>query len=95
MTKLLEDQTGARVFGSDGTEAGVVSALYSSGEATGVEFLLVRWAGRGEEALVPVDEVAAVEDRGVVLRTSTGSYGDLPAFDPARNPLLHRIAPSG
>ena len=91
MSKRLEDQTGARVYGSDGTPAGEVGGLYASGDATGVEFLLVRWRGRGEDALVPVEEVQTIDDRGVILRTSTASYADLAAFDPADNPILRRI----
>jgi hypothetical protein len=92
MPKLLEDlQAGTAVRDSSGACIGEVRAVYASGEARGAEFLLVFWTARGEEALVPADEAAHVGDDGVTLRQSAAMYEDRPAFDPAKNPLLHRL----
>jgi hypothetical protein len=32
-----------------------------------------------------------VGEDGVTLRQSADAYADRPAFDPAKNPLLHRL----
>lgn len=92
MPRLLEElQPGAPVRDTNGSQIGEVRAVYGSGNARGAEFLLVFWTSRGEEALVPADEAMSVGDEGVTLRQSAASYEDRPAFDPAANPLLHRL----
>jgi uncharacterized protein (DUF433 family) len=92
MTRLLEDlQPGTPVFDGEGTRVGEIRAVYASGEARGAEFLLVYWDRRGEEALVPADDVAEMTDAGVVLMSSAATYDELAAFDPAANPALHRL----
>lgn len=92
MPRLLEDlQAGTPVHGSDGSLAGEIRGVYASGQAQGAEFLLVFWSDRGEEALIGADEVMTIGEDGVSLRSSTGSYRNLPAFDPRHNPLLHRL----
>lgn len=92
MPRLLEDlQPGTPVRDTNGVQIGEIRAVYASGNAQGAEFLLVYWTSRREEALVPADEAASVGDEGVTLRQSAASYADRPAFDPAANPLLHRL----
>ncbi len=92
MPRLLEDlQSGVPVLDVDGMRAGEIRAVYASGDARGAEFLLVFWTDRGEEALVPADEAMEVDDEGVTLRQSVLAYADRPAFDPAANPMLHRL----
>lgn len=92
MSRLLEElQPGAPVRDTNGSQVGEIRAVYASGNAQGAEFLLVYWTARGEEALVPADEAVSVGDDGVTLRQSADSYADRPAFDPAANPLLHRL----
>jgi hypothetical protein len=92
MPRLLEElQPGTPVRDMNGTVMGEVRAVYGSGDARTAEFLLVYWTARGEEALVPADEAMNVDDGGVALRQSADSYADRPAFNPAANPLLHRL----
>lgn len=92
MPRLLEElQPGTPVRDTNGSQIGEIRAVYASGNALGAEFLLVYWTARGEEALVPADEAVSVGDDGVTLRQSADSYADRPAFDPAANPLLHRL----
>jgi hypothetical protein len=92
MPRLLEElQPGTPVRDKNDSVIGEVRAVYGSGDARTAEFLLVYWAARGEEALVPADEAMHVDDRGVSLRQSEASYADRPAFNPASNPLLHRL----
>jgi hypothetical protein len=92
MPRLLEElQPGTPVRDMNGSVIGEIRAVYGSGDARTVEFLLVYWNARGEEALVPADEAMHVGDDGVSLRQSAESYADRPAFDPAANPLLHRL----
>lgn len=92
MPRLLEElQPGTPVRDNNGSAIGEVRAVYGSGDARTAEFLLVYWTARGEEALVPADEAMDVGDEGVSLRQSADSYADRPAFDPASNPLLHRL----
>lgn len=91
MSRLLEELApGTPVRTADGTAAGEVRAVYGSGQARGAEFLLVYWTDRGEEALIGADEVLNIgPDGGVELRCL--SYVELPAYDPAANPLLHKL----
>ena len=91
MARLLEELTpGTPVRTADGAHAGEIRAVYGSGQGRGAEFLAVFWTGRGEETLIPADEVISIAaDGGVELRST--SYADLPAFDPSANPLLHRL----
>jgi hypothetical protein len=92
MPRLLEElQPGTPVRDSNGTQIGEIRAVYGSGDALTAEFLLVYWTARGEEALVPADEAMHVGEDGVSLRQSADSYADRPAFNPAANPLLHRL----
>jgi hypothetical protein len=92
MPRLLEDlHPGTPVRDSGGSTIGEVRAVYASGESRGAEFLLVYWTARDEEALLPADEAMQVDDRGVTLRQSADAYNDRPAFDPAANPMLHRL----
>lgn len=92
MPRLLEElHSGTPVRDGNGAQIGEMRAVYASGDARGAEFLLVFWTDRGEEALVPADEALTVDDAGVTLRQSAASYADRPAFDPAANPLLHRL----
>jgi len=92
MPRLLEElQPGTPVLDMNGSAIGEIRAVYGSGDAQTAEFLLVYWTERGEEALVPADEAMHVDDNGVSLRQSAASYADRPAFDPASNPLLHRL----
>lgn len=79
------------MLANDGLHVGEVRAIYGSGDARVVEFLLVHWTHRGEDALVGADEVTSVGDDGVMLGKNAASYADLPAFDPASNPVLHRL----
>jgi hypothetical protein len=92
MPRLLEElKPGTTVRDSNGSAIGEVRAVYGSGNARTAEFLLVYWTSRGEEALVPADEAMNVDDGGVTLRQPADFYNDRPAFNPARNPLLHRL----
>lgn len=92
MPKLLEElQNGTPVCDNRGSRVGEVRAVYASGEALGVEYVLVYWTARGEEALIPADEVMHVGDDGVTLRLSADSYADRPAFNPKANPLLRPL----
>lgn len=92
MPRLLEElQPGTPVLDMNGSAIGEIRAVYGSGDALTAEFLLVYWTDRGEEALVPADEAMHVDDNGVSLRQSAASYADRPAFNPASNPLLHRL----
>lgn len=92
MPRLLEElRPGTPVLDSNGTDVGEVRAVYGSGDARTVEFVLVYWTSRGEEALVPADEAMNVDDHGVTLRQSAASYDERPAFNPSANPLLHRL----
>lgn len=75
----------------DGVRVGDVRAIYGSGDARVVEFLLVHWEQRGEEALVGADEVTAVGEGGVMLAKNASSYDDLAAFDPKVNPVLKKL----
>lgn len=92
MPRLLEDlQPGTAVQAANGEQVGEVRAVYGLGDARAAEYLLVYWTGRGEEALLNADEVSTINDSGVVLRSSSSIYADLPAFDPSANPMLHRL----
>lgn len=90
--RLLDQiEPGTPVMAHDGVRVGDVRAIYGSGDARVVEFLLVHWDKRGEEALIAADEVTAVGDGGVMLGKSASFYEDLPAFDPAANPVLKKL----
>lgn len=92
MPRLLEElRPGTPVRDKDGAAIGEVRGVYGSGDARTVEFLLVYWTLRDEEALLPADEAMHVGDEGVTLRQPVGSYADRAAFDPAANPMLHRL----
>ncbi|MGZ3499525.1 MAG: hypothetical protein ACXWNK_04450 [Vulcanimicrobiaceae bacterium] len=92
MAKLLEElDPGTPVRCDDGPIAGEVRAVYSTGESRGAEFISVYWTARGEETLVPAEEVLNIENGVVVLRSSLQAYADLVAVDPSRNPLLRRL----
>lgn len=92
MARLLENlEPGTPVRAEDGTLVGEVRGVYSMGESRVPEFLSVFWLDRGEEALLPTDEVIAIDESGVLLRASRAAYTDLIAFDPRRNPLLRRL----
>ncbi|HZZ64054.1 MAG TPA: hypothetical protein VFE17_01020 [Candidatus Baltobacteraceae bacterium] len=92
MARLLEDlPAGTRVFDDDHSPVGEVRAVYGSGEGRLAEFVLVHWSKRGEAALVPADDVTAIEDDGVILVHKEGAYDGLAAFDPSANPSLHRL----
>ena len=92
MARLLEEVSpGTPVFDGRGTTVGEVRAVYGSGEGLLAEFVLVFWKNRNAEALVPADEVAQVNDKGVTLISSAPAYEALPAFDPSSNPALHRL----
>ncbi len=92
MARLLEDlDSGTLVRTSDGELAGEIRGVYASGKGRGAEFLLVFWHPREEETLVGADEVTAITNEGVELRSSWLVYRDLPSFDPKDNALLHRI----
>ncbi|HEY8314445.1 MAG TPA: hypothetical protein VIG51_09765 [Candidatus Baltobacteraceae bacterium] len=92
MAKLLEDlDPGTPVRCGDGVVAGEVRAVYSTGESRMAEYLCVYWTARGEETLVPTDEVLTIEDGAVVLRLTLQGYADLVGFDAASNPLLRRL----
>jgi hypothetical protein len=91
MPRLLEELTpGTPVRTGDGALAGEVRAVYASGQARGAEYLLIFWNARNEEALIDADEVLNIAADGAVELRCT-SYPELPAFDPAANPLLHRL----
>lgn len=93
MARLLTElRSGTTVRGNDGSELGQVRAVYGSGEGRVAEFLLIHWAGRGETALVGADEVERIDEDGIVLSGGAGSYERLPAFDPSKNPQLHRLS---
>lgn len=89
---LAELRNGTPVRGNDGSALGEVRAVYGAGEGRVAEFLLVHWQSRGEATLVAADEVTRIEEDGVVLAGRASSYDNLPSFDPAKNPLLHRLA---
>lgn len=92
MARLLEQlDSGTPVRTSDGELVGEIRGVYASGGGRGAEFLLVYWHTRQDETLVDADEVMAIADNGVELRSSWLVYRDLPAFDPRDNALLHRI----
>ena len=92
MPRLLDQlEPGTPVLANDGLRVGDVRAIYGSGDARVVEFLLVHWTERDEDALVGADEVTTVGDDGVTLGKHAASYADLPAFDPSANPVLHRL----
>ena len=92
MARLLEDQPpGTRVFDADHAPVGEVRAVYGSGDGRLAEFVLVYWTKRGEAALVPADDVTAIEENGIILTHKAGAYDGLAAFDPSANPMLHRL----
>ncbi len=92
MARLLEDVVpGTPVVDRQGTAVGEIRAVYASGAGRGAEFLLVFWTARGEETLVAADEAADVTENSVVLMGSGYIYETLPAFDPQKNPALHRL----
>jgi hypothetical protein len=92
MPRLLADlRAGTPVLDNSGAQIGEVRSVYGSGDAQSVEYILVFWNARGEEALIPADEAMRIDDDGVTLRQSGEAYNDRPAFDPAANPLLHRL----
>lgn len=92
MAKKLEDlQPGAPVRCEDGPEAGEVRGVYTTGDSRMPEFLGVRWLGGADEILVPTDQVLRIDGGTAVLSGSQSSYDDSVAFDPAANPLVHRL----
>lgn len=92
MPRLLEDlRPGTTVYDGSGGAVGEIRAVYGAGEARTAEFLLIYWHDRAEEALIPADEAMSVANDGVHLRQSADAYAERPAFDPAANPLLHRL----
>ncbi len=92
MPRLLEDlQPGTAVQAANGEQVGEVRAVYALGNARAAEYLLIYWNQRGEQALLNTDEVSTITDAGVVLRSNSSNYTDLPAFDPSANPMLHRL----
>lgn len=92
MPRLLENlQPGTPVRGANGEIAGEVRAAYGSGKAQMAVYLLVFWTARGEETLIPTDEVMSITEEGVILRSNASTYADLPAFQPSANPLLHKL----
>lgn len=89
---LLEDVApGTPVIDRAGESLGEVRAVYGSGEGLIAEFVLVFWTARGEEALVPADDVESVSGGQVTLMGSGASYESLAAFNPSANPQLHRL----
>jgi hypothetical protein len=92
MPRLLETlQNGTPVFTEDDGKVGEVRGVFASGEGRGAELLLVFWTARGCEALVGAEEVMRLDENGVMLLSSLAVYDDLPAYEPGRNPLLHRL----
>lgn len=90
--RLLDQlEPGTPVIDGSGARAGEVRAIYGSGDARVVEFVLVHWTQRGEDALIGADEVIEVAEDGVTLAKDTSSYADLPAFNPAVNPVLRKL----
>ncbi len=92
MAKKLEDlEPGDPICCEDGPKAGEVRGIYTKGASRVPEFLGVRWHGGRDEFLVSTDQVLRIEGNMAVLSGSQASYDDLVAFDPAADPLLHRL----
>jgi len=92
MPRLLENiDPGTSVRSADGEVLGDVRGVYSTGDSRVAEYLCVFWNRRGDEALLPTEEVLTIDEEGVVLRSSARVYTDLVAYNPQSNPLLHRL----
>ena len=92
MARMLENlEPGTPVRAADGQPVGEVRGVYTTGDSRMAEYLAIFWTGRGEEALIPTEEVLTIDDEGAVLRSSARAYTDLVAYTPDRNPLLHRL----
>jgi hypothetical protein len=71
---------------------GEVRGLYAEGTTRSVEWVVVRWDGRGDLA-VPAIEIGNVDDGGVTLLNSdVRSYDSLPDFSEDRFPTVRKLA---
>ena len=93
MPRLLENlEHGTPVVSASEGKVGEVRGVFAIGETRVPQCLLIFWDDTKEETLLDANEVLAISDDGVVLRSIRKMYEVLPAYDPQSSPLLHRLA---
>jgi hypothetical protein len=92
MARLLEDlETGTPLYLAE-SRVGEVRGVYAEGDARLAEYLLVYWAPRSVEVLIPTKDVQSLEPKGVILMgEDPRAFANLPAFDVAMYPTIRRI----
>lgn len=92
MAKMLEDlEPGTPVYLGD-VRVGYVRAVYAEGAARLAESLLVAWTARSAELLIPTRDVAAIEEKGVILMgDDPREYAEIPEFNEANYPTIRKI----
>ncbi len=91
MVKRLEElDPGTPVFCGE-RRVGEVRGVFSEGSSQLAEYLHVFWIPRATDVLVATDDVAAIEDHGVVLQGTVQRYEDLLPFDPSAHPTMRRL----
>jgi hypothetical protein len=92
MARLLEElDPGTPVYLGD-ERVGFVRGVYAEGDARLAEYLSIEWTARAAVLLVPTKDVAALEDRGVVLMgDDPRAYTAMPTFDEASHPTIRKL----
>jgi hypothetical protein len=92
MARLLEDlEVGTPVYLGD-DRVGEVRGVYAEGAARLAEYLAIFWSKRATEVLIPTNDVAAIEEKGVILMGDDArAYADRPSFDEASYPTIRKI----
>jgi hypothetical protein len=94
MAKRLEDlQPGTPVWSGE-QRIGEVRDVYAEGESRLPEYLAVFLDSRKVEILIPTRDVAALQDRGVMLVSSDQSqYDAVVNFARSEMPFLRKLNP--
>lgn len=93
MSRRLETLTpGTPVYCGE-RRVGSVEGIYTEGESRLAEYLAVRWDSRNATILVSTNDVASLEDKGVVLEGGEPEkYETTAAFDPKAAPTIKPLA---
>ncbi len=82
---------GTPVFCGD-VQIGQVRGVFSEGESTLAEYLVIRWESRDADVLVATRDVETIDGRGVVLQGSDPeAYASLATFEPQDHPNIRKI----
>ena len=92
MSRRLETLApGTPVFCGD-QRVGSVEGVYTEGDSRLPEYLAVAWDSRGETILVRTNDVASIEERGVVLQSAEpAAYVTTAKYEAKQFPTIKKL----